>query len=65
MVIIGMGAYELLYWIPYLLGPDSDGDWNYTRRAFSFFIGFFLGDTVHSQLCLQAKGNYISSLDKS
>jgi hypothetical protein len=61
MVIIGMGAYELLYWIPYLSGPDSDGDWNSTRRVFSFLIGLFLGNPVHSQLSLQARNNYISS----
>jgi len=66
MVIIGMGVYELLYWVPYLSesGSGSDWDYNYTRRAFSFFIGLLLGNTVHSQLSLHASNNYRNSLDK-
>lgn len=54
MVIIGMGAYELLYWVPYLSEPDNNGDWNHIRKILAFLIGLLVGITVHSKLSLYA-----------
>ncbi len=62
MVVIGMGAYRLLYWIPYLSGPDIDGDWNYTRRLISFLIGAGVGGAVYLQLSQHAHNKHMKNI---
>jgi hypothetical protein len=62
VIIIGMGAYELLFWVPYLSGPDIEGDWNYTRRFISFLIGCGVGGATYLQLSLHAHNQYIKSI---
>ncbi|WP_020167225.1 MULTISPECIES: hypothetical protein [Methylotenera] len=62
VIIIGAGAYQLLYWVPYLSGSDIDGDWNSTRRWISYLFGCGVGGATYLQLSLHGYNQYMKSI---
>ena len=65
MIVIGVGAYQLLYWLPYLFGQSIDGDWSYMRRLVSFIIGCGVGGAIYLQLSLHGYHQYMKNLEKT